>query len=43
MKKGESDDDEDYSYMVKNLDTGETIDIDEASVKFSVMGLDSAR
>ena len=42
MKKGEEED-EDYSYLVKNLDTGETIDIDEASVKFSVMGLDHAR
>jgi hypothetical protein len=42
MKKGEEDE-EDYGIVVKNLDTGETVDIDEASVKFSVMGLERAR
>jgi len=33
---------DDYMYMVKNLDTGETVDIDEAEIKFNVMGLDKA-
>ena len=47
MKKGgrgeDDEQEEDYTLVVKNLDTGETVDIDEASVKFSVMGLDRAR
>jgi hypothetical protein len=42
MKKGDDDDDE-HAFVVKNLDTGETLDIDEASIKFSVMGLERAR
>lgn len=44
MKKGDKDEpaEDDYSYLVKNLDTGETLDIEEASIKFSVMGLDRA-
>ena len=34
-------DDDDITFVVKNLDTGETLDLDEAEVKFSVMGLQS--
>jgi hypothetical protein len=33
------DDDEDCKYVVKNLDTGETIDLEEASVKYNVLAL----
>lgn len=39
--KDDDDADDDYSFVVKNLDTGETLDLDEAEVKFSVMGLQS--
>lgn len=42
-KLADDDEEEDYTLLVKNLDTGETLDIEEASIKFSVMGLDHAR
>jgi hypothetical protein len=31
--------DDDYKYVVKNLDTGENVDLDEVAVKYNVLTL----